>query len=105
MYSADPTVFIPLTFVVLIDAVVQIIEDISRHRADMKANASIAHLYDPTSNLFVESTWALLAVGDIIKIFSRESVPADVVIISVAEKTVSPQGICYVETKSLDGVS
>jgi magnesium-transporting ATPase (P-type) len=30
-------------------------------------------------------------------------IPADIVILGVADKSVSGQGICYVETKSLDG--
>ena len=43
-------------------------------------------------------------VGDIIKISSREIIPADVVILGVAEMPGnSNKGHCYVETKSLDG--
>jgi magnesium-transporting ATPase (P-type) len=34
---------------------------------------------------------------------SRETIPADIVILAVSEKTTTPQGLCYVETKSLDG--
>lgn len=34
----------------------------------------------------------------------RETIPADVLVLSVCEKPgLPPQGLCYVETKSLDG--
>ena len=47
--------------------------------------------------------WADLRVGDYVKIETREKVPADVVVLCVSEKTPHCQGMCYVETKSLDG--
>ena len=38
-----PTTLFPLFIVVLVDGVFQAIEDLSRHRADALANASVAH--------------------------------------------------------------
>eukprot|EP01038_Epipyxis_sp_PR26KG_P007375 gene7375-10046_t len=98
-----PTTALPLLGVLITDSVFQIIEDILRHKADKTANSSIAHRFDSTSGTFVECKWSELSVGDYIKIYTRGSIPADVVILSVAEKTEPAQGICYVETKSLDG--
>lgn len=43
--------------------------------------------------------WKDIRVGDIVKIMNNESIPADIVVLS----TSSQQGICYVETKNLDG--
>lgn len=43
--------------------------------------------------------WKDIRVGDIVKIRNNESIPADIVVLS----TSNPQGICYVETKNLDG--
>lgn len=54
--------------------------------------------------------WARLRVGDYVLLKSRDSVPADLLVLSVScEEGESPtsrqfnRGICYVETKSLDG--
>lgn len=98
-----PTTLIPLLFIILVDATFQLLEDASRHRADKKENASIAHRYDNVSRQFVDCKWFEIAVGDYIRIDTRQMVPADVIILCVAEKTEPPQGLCYVETKSLDG--
>ncbi len=98
-----PTTLLPLLFVVLVDGIFQIFEDISRHHADTAANSSISHRFDPISQTFTECKWSELAVGDFIRIGTRSMVPADVVIVSTAEKSDPPQGIAYVETKSLDG--
>lgn len=43
--------------------------------------------------------WKKLEVGDIVLLRDNEQVPADVVILSTAD----PEGMCYVETKNLDG--
>mmetsp|Transcript_9092 Transcript_9092/g.13680 ORF Transcript_9092/g.13680 Transcript_9092/m.13680 type:complete len:1228 (+) Transcript_9092:73-3756(+) len=98
-----PTTLLPLIVVVVVDAIFAIIEDYGRHKADTEANGSMAQVYSPTESDFVEMKWADICVGDFVYIKSREKIPADVVILSVAEKTKIPAGICYVETKSLDG--
>ena len=46
-----------------------------------------------------ESYWKDIRVGDIVSIGNNESIPADIVVISTSDH----QGICYVETKNLDG--
>jgi phospholipid-transporting ATPase len=98
-----PTTLIPLICVVVVDGIFAILEDIGRHRADTEANSSIGFVYSPEAGAFVEKKWADICVGDFVQIRSREKIPADVVILGVAEKTQIPQGLCYVETKSLDG--
>jgi len=98
-----PTTLIPLLFVVAVDAMFQVFEDISRHKADAKANASLTTRYNAATGSFDVCKWFELQVGDVVKIKSRESIPADLVILCVAEKTHPAQGMCYVETKSLDG--
>ena len=98
-----PTTLIPLLFIIMVDATFQLLEDASRHRADTKENASIAHRFNPQTASFEDCKWYEISVGDYIRIDTRAMVPADVIIVSVAEKTEPPQGLCYVETKSLDG--
>jgi magnesium-transporting ATPase (P-type) len=52
--------------------------------------------------------WDALEVGDLVKVQNREGIPADLVCLAVCERKGKPksepaQGLCYVETKSLDG--
>lgn len=98
-----PTVLLPLTFVVTIDGVFAALEDITRHKADTEANSSYVKKYQLHNQALEDMMWADLQVGDFIKIHSREKIPADIIVISVCEKTEPPLGMCYVETKSLDG--
>lgn len=98
-----PTTLIPLTVVVIVDGIFQILDDTKRHEADKEANGSIARRYNSETKEFVDVKWYELAVGDFVMVRSRESIPADMVILGVSEKTDIPQGLCYVETKSLDG--
>ena len=110
-----PTVMIPLSFIVFISAILQIIEDFARHKADRLANSTNVarfRVYDDETT--TEETeiipWSRLRVGDVVLLKSRESVPADLLILSVScEEGENPfsrshnRGICFVETKSLDG--
>jgi phospholipid-transporting ATPase len=98
-----PTTLAPLTFVVVVDAIFSIMEDIARHRADAEANSSEAFHYSSEQRNFVSTKWSDLKVGDFIRIPNRATIPADVLILAVAEKHEPAQGLCYVETKSLDG--
>ena len=98
-----PTTLIPLLFVVTVDGIFQVLEDLSRHRADAEANASQATVYNRETKQFEPTQWLRLKVGDFVFIENRATVPADVIPLSVSEKSDIPLGICYVETKSLDG--
>ena len=46
-----------------------------------------------------ETFWRDIRVGDIVLLRNNEMIPADVLILSTSE----PEGICFVETKNLDG--
>jgi phospholipid-transporting ATPase len=99
-----PTTLIPLVGVLIIAAVLKIMEDIERHKADNKANSSIAEVFDPSTNEFVQKLWWQIEVGSYVRIKSRESIPADLIVVQVWEPNPElPKGACYVETKSLDG--
>jgi phospholipid-translocating ATPase len=43
--------------------------------------------------------WQDVKVGDIVRLNNNDSIPADIIILSTSE----PDGLCYVETKELDG--
>ncbi|KAH8880163.1 phospholipid-translocating P-type ATPase [Thozetella sp. PMI_491] len=48
---------------------------------------------------FHKDHWKNLLVGDFVRIYNDDSLPADIVILATSD----PDGACYVETKNLDG--
>ncbi|KAL2842245.1 hypothetical protein BJY01DRAFT_216819 [Aspergillus pseudoustus] len=48
---------------------------------------------------FKRDYWKSLQVGDFVRLYNGDPIPADVVVLSTSD----PDGACYVETKSLDG--
>jgi phospholipid-translocating ATPase len=52
-----------------------------------------------TGARFKKEHWKDLNVGDFVRIYSDDELPADVIILSTSD----PDGACYVETKNLDG--
>ncbi|EQC29081.1 hypothetical protein SDRG_13241 [Saprolegnia diclina VS20] len=98
--STAPT----LLFIMLVDAVFAVLEDHKRHVADNVANARVTAVLDATTGTFSPKMWRHVLVGDFVKLRNHDQVPADLLILAVAEQAgMPPTGICYVETKSLDG--
>ena len=99
-----PTFLIPLTAVLLISALFKGLEDRNRHIADRKANSTQTRVFDTAHAEFRPRLWSEVRVGDLVQVHSREGIPADLVVLQVSEPSPDlPKGICYVETKSLDG--
>lgn len=53
----------------------------------------------PETARFKRDYWKDVQVGDFVRIYNEEQIPADIVILSTSD----PDGACYVETKGLDG--
>ncbi|KAH9875028.1 hypothetical protein J1614_004516 [Plenodomus biglobosus] len=53
----------------------------------------------PEKARFKKDAWKNVQVGDFVRLYNDEEIPADVVVLS----TSSEDGACYVETKNLDG--
>lgn len=53
----------------------------------------------PGKARFKKDFWKSVRVGDFVRIYNEDQIPADVVILSTSD----PDGACYVETKNLDG--
>ncbi|KFY14300.1 hypothetical protein V492_02704 [Pseudogymnoascus sp. VKM F-4246] len=53
----------------------------------------------PGKARFRRSAWKDLQVGDFVRIYNDDEVPADVIILASSD----PEGVCYIETKNLDG--
>jgi phospholipid-translocating ATPase/phospholipid-transporting ATPase len=102
--SQYPTTLIPLLGVLIISGILKALEDLERHKADKAANSSDTEIFDRNSNAFYHAKWSDIKVGDFIRIKSRTIIPADVIVFQTWEPNPElPKGVCYVETKSLDG--
>ena len=90
---------IPFLIIELVTALKEIFEDLQRHRQDDKTNSALALVFCKESAKFVETEWKKICVGDFVKVMDGSFFPADLVILSSS----LPQGMCYIETSSLDG--
>ena len=55
---------------------------------------------EPTGSArFMKDFWKNVQVGDFVRIYNNDQIPADVAILATSD----PDGACYVETKNLDG--
>jgi len=76
----------------------------SRHEPVYSSTRFYGSLIDPTKPVtekagFKKDYWKNVQVGDFVRIYNEDQIPADVVILSTSD----PDGACYVETKNLDG--
>ena len=94
-----PTTLMPLTFVVAVSMPKDLCEDFKRHQSDKKENRKKVLVADKNQEAFVLKRWRDVKVGSIVKVCRDEYFPADMVLLQSS----LPSGICYVETKNLDG--
>ncbi|KAH9111060.1 hypothetical protein AeMF1_005081 [Aphanomyces euteiches] len=96
-----PTTIVPLLFVLFVNAVKDLIEDIHRHNADTVQNSTTTHRMslETGQSQFAATTWADLQVGSVVKVCQNEIIPADLIILASS----SPIGQCFTMTANLDG--
>ncbi|CAF2840318.1 unnamed protein product [Rotaria sp. Silwood2] len=91
--------FIPLTVILVITGIKDLVEDLKRWRSDININKQITEVYDKTSRTFVQCKWEDLSVGSIVRVHVNETVPADILLLS----STSCESTCYLDTAAIDG--
>lgn len=97
--DGKPTTLFPLSFVISVSMIKDALEDWKRHKSDKKENQTKVLVADKHTDDFKMSRWMDIKVGQILRVNRDEYFPADMVLIQSSQ----PKGICYVETKNLDG--
>ena len=92
-----PNILLPLGFVLCVSAIKDLLEDFKRKSSDKDENTRSTMVR--RNNTWESVLWKDINVGDIVKIAKDDNFPADIVLLNSSE----PKGICYIETKNLDG--
>ncbi|KAF8724238.1 hypothetical protein HU200_021261 [Digitaria exilis] len=91
---------LPLAFVLFVTAVKDAYEDFRRHRSDRQENNRLASVLAPgTAGDFQPKRWKHIRVGDVVRVASNETLPADMVLLATSD----PTGVAHVQTVNLDG--
>jgi len=90
---------LPLGIVVVVSMMKDAFEDYSRYKNDQQENFLQTNELDFNTSEFKKVNWKDIAVGSVLKIEQDQPIPADLLILSTSDL----KGICYVETKNLDG--
>lgn len=75
------------------------LERVSSHVYQKDGSVLDRHKVAPLEAKFKKAYWKSVQVGDIVKVYSDDEVPADMVILSSSDQ----DGACYIETRNLDG--
>ena len=93
------TAILPIAIVLSASLIREGMEDYARGKLDKQQNNEICRRYNSKKQIWEEKRSGDLYVGDIISIKENETFPADIILID----SNLPEGICYVETGTLDG--
>ncbi|CAK9302020.1 unnamed protein product, partial [Gordionus sp. m RMFG-2023] len=106
------TTAVPLTFILLVSMIKQLLEDYRLHKSDKEVNNSLIYgkiinnkiknnlyLLAFRHGMWIKVKWKELSVGDLVKVSEDNRFPADLVLLASSE----PEGMCYIQTSNLDG--
>lgn len=89
----------PLCFVVSVSMVKDFFEDRKRHKSDDEENNAPVEFVPRGGKAFKTGKCREIQVGCIVRVKEDQMFPCDMYLLNSA----IPKGICYVETKNLDG--
>ncbi|NXW82688.1 AT8B3 ATPase, partial [Alopecoenas beccarii] len=91
------TLLLPLSCLLTIRGLRDLIDDIGRHQSDRNINSRPCEILSGKS--FRWQKWRDICVGDIVRLHKESFVPADMLLLCSSE----PSSLCYVETADIDG--
>ncbi|XP_074783795.1 phospholipid-transporting ATPase IK [Athene noctua] len=91
------TLLFPLSCLLTIRGLRDLIDDIGRHQSDRNINSRPCEILSGKS--FRWQKWRDICVGDIVRLRKENFVPADMLLLCSSE----PSSLCYVETAEIDG--
>ncbi|NXA05938.1 AT8B3 ATPase, partial [Sapayoa aenigma] len=91
------TLLFPLSCLLIIRGLRDLIDDIGRHQSDRNINSRPCEILSGKS--FQWQKWRDICVGDIVRLRKESFVPADMLLLCSSE----PSSLCYVETADIDG--
>jgi phospholipid-transporting ATPase len=93
-----PTYLAPLAFIVFLSMVKDAFEDYKRYKSDQEENEKSCQVWDGKN--FKRIQWSQVQVGHLVRIDKDSFFPADLLLLGSSEFR---KGICFIETKNLDG--
>ncbi|KAK3533435.1 hypothetical protein QTP70_020783, partial [Hemibagrus guttatus] len=90
-------IMLPLITVLTIRGAKDLFTDLGRRRSDAKINKR--HCDILTTQGFTAAQWKDVCVGDILRIYRDQVIPADLLLLCSTE----PHSLCYIETADIDG--
>ena len=95
--EGKPAMLPPLMIVVSVSMIKDAYEDYQRHLKDHEENDSPCLILK--EDKFIKHKWCDVKVGDVLKVEENSYFPADLLLVESSGQ----EGMCYVETKNLDG--
>ncbi|OMJ85156.1 hypothetical protein SteCoe_13546 [Stentor coeruleus] len=92
-----PNILLPLSFVLTVSAIKDLLEDVKRSNSDKEEN--IRPILKRGNGSWNKVKWLEVKVGDVIKVLKNEYFPSDMILVQSSD----PKGLAYIETKNLDG--